>query len=101
MSSKKKLSKPEILQPIKCASVFEPHFREDLNWWFRTDNKQVEKILDLISSITTDPFRGIGHPEPLKHLDPNMWSRRITGEHRLVYRISAEAIYFLQARYHY
>lgn len=101
MSSKKKSSKSEILQPIRCATIFEPQFREDLNWWFKTDKKQVAKIFDLITSITTDPFTGIGKPEALKHLDPNTWSRHITGEHRLVYRISAGAIYFLQAQYHY
>lgn len=44
---------------------------------------------------------GSGKPEPLKHLGPCLWSRRITQEHRLVYLAGAERIDFLQARYHY
>ncbi len=47
------------------------------------------------------PFDGIGKPEPLKHLGPNIWSRRITGSDRLVYRVADDRIDFLQARYHY
>ena len=47
------------------------------------------------------PFDGIGKPEPLKHLGPNIWSRRITGADRLVYRVSDDRIDFLQTRYHY
>lgn len=48
-----------------------------------------------------DPFKGIGKPEPLKHLGPGVWSRRLTEEHRLVYLVREEQIDFLQARYHY
>jgi toxin YoeB len=48
-----------------------------------------------------DPFHGIGKPEPLRHLAPNTWSRRITQEHRIVYLVRADRIDFLQARYHY
>jgi len=48
-----------------------------------------------------DPFGGIGKPEQLRHLETGMWSRRITEEHRLVYRVTPQRIDFLQARYHY
>ena len=48
-----------------------------------------------------DPFTGIGKPEPLKHLGPNLWSRRLTGEHRIVYLVREDRIDFVQARYHY
>jgi toxin YoeB len=48
-----------------------------------------------------DPFGGIGKPEPLRYLGADVWSRRITQEHRLVYRVSDDRIDFLQARYHY
>jgi len=48
-----------------------------------------------------DPFTGMGKPEPLKHLESNTWSRRLTQEHRLVYKVSDEQIDFLQARFHY
>jgi toxin YoeB len=57
--------------------------------------------MQLINAIRRDPFRGIGKPEPLKRAGPNTWSRRLTQEHRLVYRVEHERIIFLQARYHY
>ncbi len=100
-NKKKQPTKPETLKPVRCATVFEAQFREDLAWWFQTDEKRANKILNLITAVSQDPFIGIGKPEALKHLNPDTWSRRITGEHRLVYRVSADAIYFLQARYHY
>jgi len=48
-----------------------------------------------------DPFTGVGKPERLKHLGPDVWSRRLTGEHRIVYLVRDDRIDFLQARYHY
>jgi toxin YoeB len=48
-----------------------------------------------------DPFKGIGKPEPLKYVGANTWSRRITDEHRLVYRLEQNNVRFLKARYHY
>jgi toxin YoeB len=48
-----------------------------------------------------DPFTGLGKPEALRHLGPNMWSRRLTQEHRLVYLVGHDRVDFLQARYHY
>jgi toxin YoeB len=48
-----------------------------------------------------EPFSGIGKPEPLKYLGADVWSRRITQEHRLVYLVRTDRIDFLQARYHY
>ncbi len=81
--------------------IFNKTFREDLKWWFRKDKSKADKILDLIESTTLDPFRGLGKPEPLKHIGNGIWSRRITQEHRLVYRVTDRFIEFLQARYHY
>ena len=81
--------------------VFKPQFREDLVWWAKSQPKIFQKALDLIEGSLEDPFSGIGKPEPLKYLDANTWSRRITQEHRLIYRITDDRIYFLQARYHY
>ena len=81
--------------------IFNRAFREDLKWWFRKDKSKAEKILDLIESVTEDPFTGLGKPEPLKHIGSGIWSRRITQEHRLVYRATNRFIEFLQARYHY
>jgi toxin YoeB len=48
-----------------------------------------------------DPFAGIGKTEPLKYLGPGVWSRRLTGEHRIVYLVKDDRLEFLQARYHY
>ncbi len=101
MSAKKKGPKDKTLRPVRVATAFEPQFRDDMAWWFQIDVKRAYKVLDLIEAITKDPFVGIGKPEPLKHLDPNTWSRHISGEHRLVYRVEQTTIYFLQARYHY
>ena len=83
------------------AAVFQPEFLEDLHHWVDTDRKTALRILRIVKEIMRDPFEGIGKPEPLKYLQPNTWSRRITEEHRLVYLVRDDRIDFLQARYHY
>ncbi|WP_330203391.1 Txe/YoeB family addiction module toxin [Cyanobacterium sp. Dongsha4] len=98
---KKKTEKNQSLSTNSRFPVFHPRFREDLAWWYRTDKTKANKILDLIEAIIKSPLEGIGKPEPLKFLDSDTWSRRIDLEHRLVYRVTAERIDFLQARYHY
>jgi toxin YoeB len=82
-------------------AVFEQEFREDLRFWVEADRRMALRALDLVEAVLRDPFAGIGKPEPLKYLGSNVWSRRLSQEHRLVYLVSAEAITFLQARYHY
>jgi toxin YoeB len=59
------------------------------------------RALPLVEAILRDPFEGIGKPEPLKHLAPGAWSRRLTEEHRIVYLVQRDRIDFLQARYLY
>ena len=81
--------------------MFQPEFREDLWHWVETDRRVALRDLDLVEAIMRDPFQGIGKPEPLRHLAPNTWSRRVTQEHRVVYVVSADRVDFLQARYHY
>lgn len=76
-------------------------FREDLRHWAVTDRKVMLRLLDLMDAIVRDPFKGIGKPEPLKHKFAGSWSRRLTHEHRIVYRVLDGRIDFLQARYHY
>ena len=66
-------------------SVFEPEFRNDLQYWAKNDRKNLIKIFELIEAVMRDPFNGIGKPEPLRHKSPDTWSRRISKEHRLVY----------------
>jgi toxin YoeB len=93
-------SQPEVVI-VQRRILFDETFREDLQWWYRQDLQKANKILDLIESVCKDPFTGIGKPEPLKFMESNTWSRRIDLEHRLIYRVQNETIYFLQARYHY
>lgn len=68
--------------------MFEQEFREDLGWWYRNDPQKAFKVLDIVQDVLRDPLKGIGKPEPLKHLDPDTWSRRIDLEHRVVYRVT-------------
>ena len=86
---------------IERVVDFLPRFREDVAYWIRTDRKLALRILELVEAVLANPFDGIGKPEALKHELSGCWSRRITQEHRFVYRVTADRIYFLQARYHY
>jgi toxin YoeB len=81
--------------------VLQPEFREDLRYWVQQDWRIATRLLDLMEALVRDPFVGIGKPEPLRHLGPNLWSRRLTQEHRVVYMVRDDRIDFLQARYHY
>lgn len=91
----------QIERQAEREAVFHPEFREDLRYWVRTDRNAALRILDLVEAAMRDPFTGIGKPEPLKFVLAGCWSRRITQEHRLVYRVRESRIDFLQARYHY
>jgi toxin YoeB len=86
---------------VAREAVFQPEFRGDLMDWIKTDREVALRVLELVEASLADPFAGIGKPEPLKYLLAGCWSRRITQEHRLVYRVAAGRIDFLQARYHY
>ena len=74
---------------------------DDLYEWESTDKKIFKKIKELIKDITRTPFEGIGKPEPLKHELSGYWSRRITDEHRLVYKVSDNTLYILSCKEHY
>lgn len=99
--AKKEAGATEKRRPLAWATVFQQEFREDLRYWFVTDPRTADRILDLVQAITQDPFTGIGKPEPLKYDLAGCWSRRITGEHRVVYQVRESRIDFLQCRYHY
>ncbi len=88
-------SKPER------AAVFRPEFIQDLRFPVKNERNVAVRILDLVEAVIRDPFDGSGKPELLKFALAGCWSRRITQEHRLVYRVAPERIDFLQARYHY
>ncbi|WP_299284995.1 Txe/YoeB family addiction module toxin [uncultured Mucilaginibacter sp.] len=73
--------------------IFTPQAAEDLEFWKRTGNKAVQKKIEqLIVAIQENPFDGIGKPERLKHNLSGSWSRRITGEHRIVYQLLDEGL---------
>jgi toxin YoeB len=74
---------------------------QDREYWKQYGSPSVlRKILALVRSIEEDPFHGIGKPEPLKYDLSGKWSRRITGNDRLVYRIT-DCIEILSLRGHY
>ncbi len=85
----------------KRGAAFQPEFREDLRFWVKTERSTAIRVLDLVEAVMRDPFQGLGKPEPLRYVLVGCWSRRVSQEHRLVYRITDNAIDFLQARYHY
>ena len=74
---------------------------EEYNEWFEEDVKIIERIKTLIKDIERDPFKGLGKPEPLKENWNGYWSRRITQEHRLVYKITNEQIIIVKCKGHY
>jgi len=82
--------------------IFAAEAWDDYLYWQAEDKGMVRRINDLIKAIKRDPFSGIGKPEPLKHALSGFWSRRITEEHRIVYKLEGEdALLIAQLRYHY
>ena len=78
-----------------------PSAGEDLNYWADKDRATYRKVRSLLKEILPTPFEGTGKPEPLKYQLGNVWSRRITQEHRLVYTVEDDQIVVLAARFHY
>lgn len=79
---------------------------EDFQYWIETGAEIVTKIKDLLKDIRRTPFQGLGKPEPLKYDLKGFWSRRITGEHRLVYKVEGkksenQKCIILKCRFHY
>jgi toxin YoeB len=81
--------------------VFAEEAWEDYLYWQRQDRKMVERINKLITEVARDPYAGVGKPEPLKHALSGYWSRRITDEHRMVYRVEGQSLWIAQLRFHY
>ncbi|ADB36455.1 MULTISPECIES: Txe/YoeB family addiction module toxin [Spirosoma] len=74
---------------------------EDYIYWQQTEKSVLRRINELIKECLRTPFEGKGKPEPLKENLSGFWSRRITDEHRLVYRVEADRIHIIQCRFHY
>ena len=82
-------------------AILDANCEEDLEHWRRTDPRLAARIVSLMEATLENPFDGIGKPEPLRGPLAGKWSRRISKEHRLVYVVKADSVYFLAARYHY
>ena len=74
---------------------------DEYQHWTAQDRKTAKRINRLIADIQRNPFDGIGKPEPLKHQLSGYWSRRITDEHRLVYKVEADTLVIRNCRFHY
>ncbi|MBF8223328.1 Txe/YoeB family addiction module toxin [Halomonas sp. 328] len=81
--------------------MFSEHAWEEYLYWQKTDKKVLRRVNQLIKEIQRTPFEGVGKPEPLKHGLAGYWSRRITDEHRLVYKVVDDSLLIAQLRYHY
>ncbi|MFP4349810.1 MAG: Txe/YoeB family addiction module toxin [Thermodesulfobacteriota bacterium] len=81
--------------------VFSEHAWDDYLFWQKTDKKILRRVNSLIKEAMRHHFEGVGKPEPLKHGLSGYWSRRITDEHRFVYKVSDDALEIAQLRYHY
>jgi toxin YoeB len=85
--------------------VFSDNAWEDYLYWQTADPKVLKRVNDLIKECARTPFKGTGKPEALKGDLKGWWSRRITEEDRLVYRVQGkgadQALEIAQCRYHY
>lgn len=81
--------------------VFSTYAWQDYLYWQKTDKKILKRINELIKDIQRNKYEGVGKPEALKHNLSGYWSRRISHEHRLVYKINDNSIFIAQLRYHY
>lgn len=81
--------------------IFADKAWEDYLYWQKNNKQILKKINTLIKEIQRDSFKGLGEPEPLKYNWSSYWSRRITLEHRLVYKVKENNILIAQCRYHY
>jgi len=81
--------------------VFVEESWEDYLYWQKIDKKIQKRINTLLKDISRNPYDGLGKPEPLKHNYRGFWSRRIDGEHRLIYQVKNDELRIVKCRYHY
>ena len=81
--------------------VFSARAWEDYLHWRNNDRKALRRVNILIREAQRAPFEGVGKPEPLRHALAGYWSRRITHEHRMVYKVESDALLIAQLRHHY
>lgn len=88
--------------PIPLQAIaFSTHAWEEFCYWQEADATIARRVRALIEECRRTPFEGTGKPEPLRGSLSGFWSRRITREHRLVYRVEAGVLEIAQCRYHY
>jgi len=76
--------------------------QKDLKYWKSIGQQAIlKKIRKLLIDAQQNPFEGIGKPEPLKHQFSGYWSRRITNEHRMIYKVEKNTISVIALRHHY
>ena len=81
--------------------VWDDNAWQDYLWWQQQDRKILKRINLLLQDITRNGNEKIGKPEPLKYDFAGYWSRRITDEHRLVYKVTETEVRIATCRYHY
>ena len=81
--------------------IFDDSAWNDYLWWQMQDRKVLKRINPLIKDVERNGNEGIGKPEALRHQFSGWWSRRITDEHRLVYKLTDDSIAIASCRYHY
>ena len=81
--------------------IFAGQVGVDYLHWQQTDKQITRRIHELIKDTTRNLFSGIGKPEPLRFALAGYWSRRINGEHRMVYKAEGNSLLLAQLRYHY
>jgi toxin YoeB len=81
--------------------IFSERGWEDYLYWQAQDPKLLVRLNGLIKECGRTPFQGTGKPEPLRGDLSGWWSRRLTQEHRLVYRATDDGLLIAQCRYHY
>lgn len=81
--------------------IWDENAREHYLWWQVQDRNVLKRINTLLQDIARNSNAGIGKPEALKYEFAGFWSRRITDEHRLVYKIAGDEIRIVACRYHY
>ena len=85
------------------ALVWKKQAQKDLEYFSKSEPQVLKKIMRLAEALETSPKTGVGMPEMLKNELSGYWSRRITHEHRLIYRIdeSVQSVSIVQCRFHY
>jgi toxin YoeB len=88
-------------EPHLREAVFDDQFKADLLYRKRTDPRLAKRLIRIANETLASPFTGIAKPEPLREGLQGYWSRRLTREHRIVYRVTDTSVRFASARFHY